>query len=277
MTRHYIFYLLLYIVKKEAALKTGRRIGNKPFLLEATPLEAVDVNWPEDFKLAELIAAGMREKSRKLLWNIKNALTSALLSDLLDDLGFPNQVISGLSPNIGGIKILGRAKTLKLRKLKEGECFKGIYDALNSYETVIPGDIILVENEMSEYAYFGELNANLAIRSGAAGVVVGGMTRDHLEVVSTGLPVFSKGYICQDVRGRATVDSINKKISINGILIEPDCLVFADSEGVIIIPKEVEVKVIEEIYARGKNEKNILAEIARGLDVNSLTKSYGFF
>lgn len=267
----------LYIVKKDAALKIKRRIGSSPFLLEASPLEAIDVNWPEDFKLAELIAAGEREKSRKLLGNIKNHLSSCILSDLLDDLGYPDQVVKGLTPNIDGAKLLGRAKTLKLRKLKDGECFKGIYDALYSYETIVPDDIILVENETPDYAYFGELNANLAIRSGASGVIVNGMTRDNSEVVSTGLPVFAKGYSCQDVRKRATTESFNKTIYLNGIKVEPDSLVFADSEGVIIIPKVIEQEVVEEVYKRAANEKKILSEIAEGVDVATLTKNYGFF
>jgi CMP-N-acetylneuraminic acid synthetase/regulator of RNase E activity RraA len=267
----------LYIVRKEAALNLKRRIGNSPLLLEASPLEAIDVNWPEDFQLAELIAAGLREKDRRLLGNIKNHLSSCVLSDLLDDLGYPNQVVKGLLPNFSGVKLLGRAKTLKIRSLKEGEAFEGIYDSLYSYDTIVPNDIILVENEVNDYAYFGELNANLAIRSGASGVIVNGMTRDNAEVITTGLPVFAKGYTCQDVRKRGTTESFNKTITLNGINVEPECLVFADSEGVIIIPKKIEKEVIEEVYKRTANEKKILSEIANDIDINTLTKNYGFF
>lgn len=267
----------LYIVKKDAAKDLKRRIGARPYLLEASPLEAIDVNWPEDFELAGLIAAGEREKSQKLLGNIKNHLSSCMLSDLLDDLGYPNQVVKGLKPNINGAKLLGRAKTLKLRKLKDGECYKGIYDALHSYETIVPNDIIVIENETPEFAYFGELNANLAIRSGASGVIVNGKTRDNLEVIGTGLPVFAKGYTCQDVRKRATTESFNKNIFLNGIKVQPECLVFADNEGVIIIPKDIENDVIREVYKRSANEKKILSDIALGADIESLTKNYGFF
>jgi CMP-N-acetylneuraminic acid synthetase/regulator of RNase E activity RraA len=267
----------LYIVEKEAAIQTQRRIGDKPYLLEATALEAIDVNWPDDFKLAELIAAGEREQSRKLLGNIKNHLSSCMLSDLLDDLGYPAQVLKGLTPNFKGAKLLGRAKTLKLRKLKEGEDFKGIYDALYSYETIVPDDIILIENEVPEYAYYGEINANLAIRSGASGVIINVMTSDNEEVMSTGLPVFAKGYTCQDVRKRATTESFNKTINLNGIAVEPDCLVFADSEGVIIIPKEIEKDVIDKVYSSSAIEKKILTEIANGVDVATLTQNHGFF
>lgn len=267
----------LYIVTKEAAINTQRRIGSNPYMLEATPLEAIDVNWPEDFELANLIAAGLREKDRKLLDNIKNQLNSRLLSDLLDDFGYSNQVINGLTPNFKQAKLLGRTKTLKLRKLEKGEDFKGIYKALNSYDSVVPNDIIVVENEINEFAYFGDLNANLAIRSGASGVIVGGKTRDGDEVKAAGLPVFSTGYNCQDVRKRATTEYYNKKICINGVEIEPECLIFADSEGVIVIPKKIEKEVISEVYKRAANENKILLDIATGENVQDLVNNYGFF
>ena len=56
----------LYVVRREAALATRRRIGNTPFLLEIEPLESVDVNWPKDFEMANLLAVGLREQERRL-------------------------------------------------------------------------------------------------------------------------------------------------------------------------------------------------------------------
>lgn len=267
----------LYVVSRQAALETKRRIGRKPALIDASPLEAVDVNWPEDFDLANLIAAGMREKDRSLLANIKSHMTSSLLSDLLDDLGFGNQIIKGLAPNIEGAKFLGRAKTLKLRALQEGEDFRGIYHALSSYSEVVPNDVILVENEVADFAYFGELNANLSIRSGAAAVVVGGRTRDSHEVRRLGFPVFAAGYSCQDVRKRATVDSMNKSISIRGVAVKPGDLVYGDAEGIVVIPARIEKAVLDEVYRRVSNEKKILVDISLGAAVDSLVKNYGFF
>lgn len=266
----------LYIVKRKTALKTQRRIGDKPYLLNATPLEAIDVNWPEDFDLANLIAIGKREKERKLLESIKSHLTSAMLSDIMDDFGL-NGVLKDFKLNIPEKKVLGKAKTLKLRALKEGEDFKGIYNALHSYNTIIPNDIIIVENEISEFAYFGELNANLAIRSGACGAIIGGVTRDTAEVNKLGFPVFSKGSNCKDVRKRATMESYNKTIEIEGIKISPNDLIFGDNDGIIVIPKKYENKVLKKAFEVIKIENNILVDIANGVEVNQLTKEYGQF
>lgn len=267
----------LYIVKKEAAYETNRRIGNKPFFLDASPLEAIDVNYPEDFELANLIAAGKREKERKLLENIKSHLSSSILSDIMDDIGVENCVLRGYQLNVSDKKIFGKAKTLKLRRLKEGEDFKGIYDALRSYNTIIPNDIVIVENELSEFAYFGELNANLAIRSGASGVIVGGVTRDTAEVKKLGFPVFSKGSSCKDVRKKGTMESYNKTIKIDGVIISPNDLIFGDCDGIVVIPKKYEEQVLKIAFAVVQTEKNILVDIANGIDVNILTKNYGFF
>ena len=266
-----------YLIRREVALSLARRIGERVLQLPATPLEAIDVNWPEDLEVANLIAAGYREKERKLHSNISRLFTSCLLSDLLDDAGYPNQVIRDHRTASSGRKILGRAKTLKLRELLPGEDFRGIYGALFSYETIVPGDIIMVENELPDYAYFGELNANLAIRSGALGAVVGGCTRDSSDVDRLDFPVFARGFSCQDVRKRATVDHINQPIKIGSVTINPGDLVFCDNEGIVVIPRSVEKRIIEESLNNAANERHLLADIAKGVVVSELTKKYGNF
>jgi len=268
----------LYAVSRKAAISTRRRIGNVPALLMASPLEATDVNWPEDFQFAQLIAAGKREKQRQLLQNLALILSSALLSDLLDDLGYNNQIIKGLGQcSVGSAQVLGPAKTLKLRKIDKSDDFRKIYGALNHYETLVPGDVICVENEESDYAYFGELNANMAIRQGVKGVIVGGKTRDGSDVRRTGLPVFSAGYTCQDVRGRAVLDSMNQVIVINGVSISPSDMIFADNEGVVVIPKLLISEVFKQVKNRFKNERGVVSDIASGLTVSDLLRNRGNF
>lgn len=266
----------LYIVRNDVAHGLRRRIGDSPFQLFASPLEAVDVNYPEDFDLASFIAAGMREKERQLFSNLKSRLSSSMLSDILDEFGVRG-TITRLKLNIPGINMLGRAKTLRLKKLCEGNDPGGIYDALKSYETLVPGDIIMVENEAHEYAYFGELNANLAIRSGAIGAVIGGLTRDTREVERLNFPVFADGHCCADVKGRATLDSINKKIRIEGVEVSPGDLVFGDNDGVVVVPKKIENRVLEKAYEIISKEKRILLDIALGEPVGNIVDRYGNF
>ena len=266
----------LYITNKEVALEQKKRYGKKPLMIEASPLEAVDVNYPEDFEFAEYIMAGIREKSNVKFRNLSRLLGSAMLSDILDDLN-QDSFIGGLKLNISGKQILGRAKTVKIRTLKEGEDFRGIYDTLQSYDTVVPGDIIVVENEESNYAYFGSLNASLSIRQGAIGAIIGGNTRDYTEVKNLDFPVFAKGYTARDVRKRATLESINKSICLEGINISPGDLIFADHDGIVVIPKQLEEKVLHLAMETISTENRILQDIAKSIHYNELTQSHGDF
>jgi CMP-N-acetylneuraminic acid synthetase/regulator of RNase E activity RraA len=266
----------LYVITRNSLLENKTRVGMSPKLIEASPLEAVDVNWPADFELAELIASGLREKERKLLANIKNQLTSAMLSDLLDEFGVKG-VLSGYSLNIKNKKVFGRAKTLKLRALEPKEDPKGIYKGLKTYDSIIPNDIIVVQNEVPELAYFGELNASLALRSGACGAIIGGRTRDSAEVSTLDFPVFSKGTTCKDVKNRATVESFNKTIHLDGVRISPDDLIFGDCDGIIVIPRSIEDEVLARAFEVVKKERNILVDIANGLDSDSICAEHGYF
>ena len=117
----------------------------------------------------------------------------------------------------------------------------------------------------------------MAIRSGVSGVVIGGYTRDTAEVKKLGLPVFSKGSTCKDVRKRATMESYNKAIMIDGIKVSPNDLIFGDNDGIIVIPKKYEKEVLKIAFNNIKTEKNILLDIANGIDVDILTKDHGFF
>lgn len=91
----------LYITNSDVALNMKRRYGIKPYLLEAEPIEAIDVNYPLDFELAEIISKGLKSLENRKLEFLKKLVNSAMLSDVLDDIGLYNCVITGLKCNIG--------------------------------------------------------------------------------------------------------------------------------------------------------------------------------
>lgn len=262
----------LYVVSAPV-LSSGKRFGKRPLLFPLSPLEAVDVNWPEDLALAETLAAGVRARENLMLGALSPYLTSAMLSDITRDLG----LACALPSEIAGIgRFFGRAKTLLLDNVKENESWEGIYDALGSYEFVRPGDVIMVENRVKERAYFGSLNAQLAIRAGAVGAVVDGVTRDYADVQRLGFPVFARGHYCVDIRLEGTLRSMNMPIEIGGVKIENGDYVFADRDGVIVIPfrvwPDVRIRLLQGIekewrvgmaVALGDEPKKIIEEIGK--------------
>lgn len=272
----------LYISTKESALRTKRRYGNNPLLIYGSIEELIDVNNPEDLEFAETYAKGLKRKENLELQLIKHLVSSPILSDTMDDLKEETGikygcVLNNWKCNIPGTKILGRANTIRLRALKKDEDFRGIYKALESYEGIAENEIIVVENELKEYAYFGDLNARLAIRAGASAAVVDGATRDLNQTQYLNFPVFCKNYNAADVRKRATLDYINKPIKIQNEIITPGDLIFADDCSLVVIYKQTEQIVMDRIIHSLNNEKNIAKDILQNLDVHTILNNRGNF
>ena len=267
----------LYITNRDVALNLKKRYGLNPYLMEAKPVEAIDVNFPPDFELADIIAKGIKTSENRKLNFLSGMINSAMISDVLDDFGLSEQVITGLRCNINGAKLFGRARTLKIRKLCENEDFRGIYEALNSYSEVTDNDIIVVENECPDFAYFGELNTMLSIRSGASGTIIGGVTRDRDNVARMQYPVFSYGYNCKDVRKRATLESYNRPIIIAGVKIDPNDLLFADNDGIVVIPSKHEEKIMDAILEKLSMEHTVIKEIKKYSNPMDIVKTVGAF
>lgn len=267
----------LYITNRHIALDRQRRYGDNPYLLSATPIEAMDVNYPTDFEFAEVIAKGLRSIENRRLSFLKRYLSSAQFSDVLDDMGLKNQVVTGLHCNLDGTKIFGRVRTLKLRLLQQDEDFRGIYQALNSYAEISDNDVIVVENECPDFAYFGELNTLLALRSGASATIIGGATRDRDSVAAMRYPVFSSGFNCKDVRGRATLEHFGRSVSLLGVQVAPSDLVFADNDGIVIIPAIHEKAVMEAVTQKLNMENNVSAEIVRYAEPMDIVQRIGAF
>ncbi|PJA96329.1 MAG: cytidyltransferase, partial [Ignavibacteriales bacterium CG_4_9_14_3_um_filter_34_10] len=157
------------------------------------------------------------------------------------------------------------------------EDFKKIYDSLNLYDNVVSNDIIVVANKIPDFAFFGELNANLALRAGASGAIIDGVTRDTRETVDIGFPVFSKGNYCKDTRKRGIVTAKNRTVIIDGISIHKNDLIFGDKDGIVVIPKKYEREIIDTALEKMKNEKMILIDVAKGIKTSELTEKYGMF
>lgn len=250
----------LYIVKKKAAFSKKMRYGDHVYMLFADAEEAVDVNYADEFMLADTIMKGINEKENRMFDFISPFLSSSLFSDILSERKI-NNVIPNLISNFPDRKVMGRANTLKLRSLKKDEDYRGIYDGLKTYEWITPGEIIVVENAIEKKAYFGDLNASLALRSGAKATIIGGVTRDIDKVTKLGYPVYSKGYCCSDVKYFATVDGYQIPITISGVNINPGDIIFADSCGVVCIPRVMENDIIQNAINTAITEQSILSRI----------------
>ena len=124
-------------------------------------------------------------------------------------------------------------------------------------------------------AYWGELLTAAARTRGAVGAVVNGFHRDTPQVLAQDWPVFSMGRYAQDSSVRTAVVDFRCPIEVGGVWIEPGDLIFADQDGVLVIPREIEVEVITRALRKAREEKVVRRAIEGGMTATDAFKTYG--
>ena len=266
----------LYMVRKTGKAKPKRRFGDKGVMVELTDEVAFDVNWPDDLARAVRISAGYRAVHNAALDAIRPHLCSSLLADICKERGLKT-LLPPVFKRVSGRSVLGVAKTLELRKLKKGDDWKGIYTALGTYNFIRPGDVIVVKNDVKDKAYFGDLNANIAVRSGAVGAVVDSFTRDSAELNGLEFSVFAQGISCDDIKYEGTVHAMNRPIRIGDVTINNGDYIYADDDGVLAIPQALWPEIRNEAMATLKKEFDIRYAIIMGEDVGKVLGVHGAF
>ncbi|MEM6493215.1 MAG: hypothetical protein AAF650_02435 [Pseudomonadota bacterium] len=274
----------LYMVRRgesvgESGALPTRRFGERPLLFELDPIEQVDVNTPADLAMAETLAAGPRASEATRFRAIAPHFSSTILADISKELGIAAVLPHNIRPTTGG-KLMGRAKTLEIAALKPGDrddAWKGIYRALQSYDFVRPGDVIMVANKAPHRAYFGDLNANLALRAGAVGAVIDGVTRDTADVRALGFPVYAHASHCNDIKFEGTLRDMNQPITIGAVSVCNNDIVFADEDGVVVIPAARWAEVEKTAWSVVEKEASIRVNAARGAPVDEILAQFGSF
>lgn len=267
----------IYATTKDNFMKTKKRVTNNtiPYFLENE--EKIDINYIDDFILADKIAFGKKNQEQRIFDNIKLKLNSCIISDILSELGIKNNVLKNFKLNLKDKKIFGRVRPIQIRERKSNEDFKDIYKCLESYETTSFGDIIFVNNPLEKKAYFGDLNASIAISKGCQGTIINGYTRDVNRVSQLDYPIFFKNNTCDDVKYYAVLDYFDKPIIVDDITINVNDLLFADIDGIVIIPRNVEKKLLDLCKKSIMTENNISNSILLGMNTKEIINKFGEF
>jgi len=110
---------------------------------------------------------------------------------------------------------------------------------------------------------------------GARGAVVDGLVRDVRKIEALRFPVFAAGIKPVDSKGRGIVADYNRPVECGGVLVSPLDLVFADYDGVIVIPAEVVPDVVRLATEKVNNENNTRAELMKGAYLRDVYAKYG--
>jgi 4-hydroxy-4-methyl-2-oxoglutarate aldolase len=134
-----------------------------------------------------------------------------------------------------------------------------------------PGTAVMIDDvEDRDIGSIGSNNILGWFRAGVVGVVTDAGARDTDEVGLEGVPLYlrKKG---RGIRpGRNEIESVNRPITIGGVLVCPGDVVVADGDGVIVVPRNVAEQVAK--YAKAiltgdkAGRKSLYESLGRELD-----------
>lgn len=199
-------------------------------------------------------------------------LDTPCVSDAMDRLGIAAGCL-GLASVVPGVKIAGRAFTVKYRVT--GEVERGtVGDFLDD---VPPGQVVVIDNAgRVDCTVWGDIMTIIADRKGIAGTVIDGVCRDVPKIRELGYSLFSRGRYMMTGKDRVEVDSINTPVSISGRQVRPGDIVLADDSGVVIIPAsraEEILKIAADIEAV---EQQIMKLVGKGLSLREAREKFKY-
>jgi regulator of RNase E activity RraA len=218
----------------------------------------------------------MNHKTSFDLQDIHDQLYSAVISDALDSLGFRNQSPRvEIRPYTGISKLVGRCKTTLWADMYHRDPEPYALE-LKAVDSCLPGQVLIAAaGGSSRSGIWGELLSTAARNSGCRGAIIHGAIRDVSKMKEMQFPVFASGTCIYDSLDRQRVIDLDIPVEIGGVAIHPDSLVFADEDGIVIIPIEVEVEVIQRAMQKVKAENITRDAIKNGMKALEAYEKYG--
>jgi len=202
-------------------------------------------------------------------------LYSAALSDVLDEMGLRDQVVSpllGIRPLRSDWVVAGRAKTLYNEFNTETE---DPYElAIAGLDQIEPGQVLIAGGSVEDLGIMGELSAHRIIQRGGRGAIVNGYSRDTRQLLDLGFPVFCKGGSPIDTTGRSRVTAVDVPILFGDREVNPGQIVFADADGIVLIPQEAEEQVITVALRRVEEETEVRNDLRKGSSFREVWERY---
>lgn len=116
------------------------------------------------------------------------------------------------------------------------------------------GGILVCDASCSPGSCSGELMSSGAKTRGAAATIVHGTVRDLAQVRALGYPLFGSTASPVGVTGKKEPTKSQVPLTIGKATIRPGDVIFADIDGVVVIPKERVRDVADAADALGENE-----------------------
>ncbi len=223
-----------------------------PFVAEAA--QQAETRIPDKVKLFIPYEEYSQEDNQRIL-SMYEFLRVADVSDGMDvvglqDVGLVNPEIHALwkdtenfTHHMVGIAVTARyVPTNKREPRMDQETIDRWYSHLTSeafQDVLFPGSILVIDAmEDGESRSIGSSNIQSWQKHGMLGLVTSGGLADSDEIIHQKIPCYFRR-LARGIRpGRNELESVNRPVTIGGVLVRPGDVVMADGDGVVVVPRE---------------------------------------
>ena len=99
--------------------------------------------------------------------------------------------------------------------------------------------------------------------------------RDVRKIEELGFPVFAAGIKPVDSMGRGMVTAYNVPVECGEVLVHPGDFVFADFDGVVVVPQAIVKEVLALAADKVRRENSSRAELMQGAYLRDVFAKYG--
>lgn len=196
-------------------------------------------------------------------------LSSSVVSDVLDECGYPHQSLaSAVKPLDPRMKLAGPALCVAGATIGDGN-----QAAVSTYDidkSVSPGAVVVIAaNGHAVSSAVGGLMCLSFVQRKCGGLIVDGGVRDVPEILELGLPVFCRYATPLNAARRWQLTAIGAPITVPGqaaatVTIAPGDLLIGDADGVMAVPRAIAPQVIEWAERLAAIEEAIIAGLKAG-------------
>lgn len=255
--------ILLYFIVLSSALYAQEKLSDEQILELYDGLRVADVS--DGMDMVGLPDAGLLDQRIEALWK---------------DIEDMSHIVRGIAVTARYVptnRVVKRPMEKEEFREWEGDWYSNI-SGEEFTEQISGGSIVVLDvSGDGDTGSVGSFNSLFWYKLGARGIVSNGGIRDTDEIIKQKIPVYldhqNRG---RGIRpGRNELESVNKPVSVGGVLINPGDVVVADGDGVIVVPRKYAEQVAEyahEILEQDKAARRALYK-ELGIPLDNTVKS----
>ena len=114
-----------------------------------------------------------------------------------------------------------------------------------------------------------------AHNQGCVGAIIDGMVRDVAKMRDMQFPVYARGTCIYDSKDRQRVIDLDVAVEIDGVCFCPGDLVFADEDGIVVVPRALEEEIVRKAWEKVHAENEVRDAIKAGMNATDVFRKYG--